>query len=181
MKMLHPIQYTLMIHVSESLPHIYIASHLCVPSVSAGIIFGNLCFRCHWKLLSMQTSIRKFWVTLHVHSISGIDLYIDHYSMVEISLCIYSYLFSSDCMRDKLTIAVSETFHYISLTVYCMIKSLPVQVCNTHVCTSLYVCGCVHACACVSVRANVVFCENMATFLLKNNICTPDTCPEPGS
>ena len=122
-----------------------------------------------------------FWVTLHIHSISGIDLYIDHYSMVEISLCIYSYLFSSDCMRDKLTIAVSETFHYISLTVYCMIKSLPVQVCNTHVCTSLYVCGCVHACACVSVRANVVFCENVATFLLKNNICTPDNCPEPGS
>ena len=140
--MLPPIQYTLVLRtcLRISSSYIHCISSGCVFIVCpAGIIFGNhfagvtgSCCPCR-----QPSETCTFWVSLHVRSISGRDLYIDHYSMV--GICLYSYLFSSDCMRDKLTIPVSETLHYISLTVHCMIKSLSLQECNTH-CVYIYVC-----------------------------------------
>ena len=70
------------------------------------------------------------------------------------SAYIRSYLFLSDCMRDKSTIPVSETLHYISLTVHCMIKSLSLQECNTH-------CGYIYVCVVVCTRVHVWVWEQM--------------------
>ena len=52
----HTVYFSDTCHRTSS-PYEHCISSGCVfPLCPAGIIFGNLCCRCHWKLLSMQTT-----------------------------------------------------------------------------------------------------------------------------
>ena len=139
MIVLHPIQYTLMTCHRTSSP--YISSGCVFPVCPAGIIFGNLCCRCHWKLFSMQTTIRKWHILgcLCMYTVFLAEIYTLTIIVRWTSACAYIVT----CSQVTACMTVDKLY---SLPVHCMIKSCACAKMQYTLCVYIYVCVVVYMC-----------------------------------